>query len=146
MSHVYTILLVDDEINVARTLQMVFEAEGYVVSVAYSAKEAMAMFTGGLRADVVITDLNMEKDDIGLDVARAAQELTPRPIVVICTGYANVENSTLALEMRVDYLVTKPVDLDDLKSALLTMLARRGSRRVKSTRKMGAKMGANANG
>ncbi|MCU1283831.1 MAG: response regulator receiver protein [Acidobacteriales bacterium] len=142
MSNVYTILLVDDEINVARTLQMVFEAEGYVVSVAYSAKQALAMFTGGFRADIVITDLNMEKDDIGLDVARAAQELSPRPIVVICTGYANVENSTLALEMRVDYLVTKPVDLDDLKSALLTMLARRGNRRAKVTKRMGA----NANG
>jgi CheY-like chemotaxis protein len=91
---------------------------------------------------VVITDLNMEKDDIGLEVARAAQELSPRPIVVICTGYANVENSTAALEMRVDYLVTKPVDLDDLKSALLTMLARRGSRRAKGSKKIGA----NANG
>jgi len=45
--------------------------------------------------------------------------------VVICTGYANIENSALALEMRVDYLVTKPVDLDELKQALMLMLSRK---------------------
>jgi CheY-like chemotaxis protein len=120
-----SILLIDDEVNVARTLQMVFEREGYKVTAAYSAREALQIFEDGLRADVVITDLNMEKDDIGLDVARAAQKLKPRPLVVICTGYANIENSALALEMRVDYLVTKPVDLEELKQALVLMLSRR---------------------
>ena len=133
-----TILLVDDEINVARTLQMVLEAEGYTVAIAYSAKEALQKFTDGLRTDIVITDLNMEKDDIGLEVARAAQKLKPRPVVVICTGYANVENSSLALEMRVDYLLTKPVDLDDLKSALLNLQGRRGNCRLSSAKKKGA--------
>jgi CheY-like chemotaxis protein len=125
MTNNRSILLVDDEVNVARTLQMVFEQDGYKVTAAYSAGEALQLFKGGLRMDVVITDLNMEKDDIGLDVARAAQKLKPRPLVVICTGYANLENSALALEMRVDYLVTKPVDLDELKHALAMMLRRK---------------------
>lgn len=106
---------------------MVFEQEGYTVTAAYSAREALQNFKDGLRTDVVITDLNMERDDIGLEVARAAQKLKPRPLVVICTGYATVENSSSALEMRVDYLVTKPVDLDELKSALMQMLGRRKS-------------------
>jgi CheY-like chemotaxis protein len=127
MSNSRSILLVDDEVNVARTLQMVFEQEGYTVTAAYSAREALQIFKEGLRTDVVITDLNMERDDIGLEVARAAQKLKPRPLVVICTGYATVENSSSALEMRVDYLVTKPVDLDELKSALMLMLSRRKS-------------------
>jgi len=125
MSISHSILLVDDEVNVARTLQMVFEQEGYDVTTAYSAREALQVFKEGLRTDVVITDLNMEREDIGLEVARAAQKLRPRPLVVICTGYATVDNSSSALEMQVDYLVTKPVDLDELKSALLLMLGRR---------------------
>jgi CheY-like chemotaxis protein len=134
MTNNRSILLVDDEVNVARTLQMVFEQEGYKVTAAYSAREALQVFEDGLRADIVITDLNMEKDDIGLDVARAAQKLKPRPLVVICTGYANIENSALALEMRVDYLVTKPVDLDELKQALVLMLGRRGTSATNGTR------------
>jgi two-component system response regulator GlrR len=120
-----SILVVDDEINVARTLQMVFEMDGYKVTSANSAKEALQKFKDGLRVDIVLTDLNMESDDIGLNVARAAQKLKPRPLIVICTGYATVFNSSAALDMRVDYLATKPVDLDELKSALLLMLSRR---------------------
>jgi two-component system response regulator PilR (NtrC family) len=142
-----SILLVDDEINVARTLQMVLEQEGYRVTTCFSAREAFAIFQNGIRADVVITDLNMEKDDIGLEVARAAQKLKPRPLVVICTGYANIENSSSALEMRVDYLVTKPVDLDELKSALLLMLGRRRSAATLGAKPNGAKRKrAQANG
>ena len=119
------ILLVDDEVNVTRTLQMILEQEGYKVIPAYSAADALGKFKGGLRPAIVITDLNMEKDDIGLEVARVAQKLKPRPIVVICTGYANVDNASIALEMRVDHLLTKPVSIEDLRSSLSKLLHER---------------------
>ncbi len=121
----YSILIVDDEVNVARTLQMIFEQCGYTVTSAHSAAEAMRKFADGIRADIVIADLNMEREDIGLEVAHAAQDLEPRPIVVICTGYANVDNSRLALQMRIDYLATKPVDVDEMKTSLELLLERR---------------------
>lgn len=125
------ILLVDDEVNVTRTLQMILEQEGYKVIPAYSAAEALAKFKGGLRPGVVITDLNMEQEDIGLEVARAAQKLRPRPLVVICTGYANVDNASIALDLRVDHLLTKPVSIDELRNSLIRMLLERkqGSRK-----------------
>src|SRR3954467_12653581 len=130
------ILLVDDEVNVTRTLQMILEQEGYAVIPAYSAAEALTKFQGGFRPGIVITDLNMEKDDIGLDVARAAQKLKPKPIVVICTGYANVENAGKALEMRVDHLLTKPVGIDELRASLNRLIQSRNIDR--SSRKNGA--------
>jgi CheY-like chemotaxis protein len=68
--------------------------------------------------DVVVTDLNMEQDDIGLKVARSALKRQPKPVVVVCTGYATVENSRAALNMGVDYMAHKPVDWDDFISAL----------------------------
>ena len=132
------ILLVDDEVNVTRTLQMILEQEGYKVTPAYSAAEAMGKFKAGLRPTVVITDLNMEKDDIGLEVARVAQKLKPRPLVVICTGYANVDNASIALEMRVDHLLTKPVSIEELRTSLSQLLFERS--------KNGNKKGAMARG
>ena len=119
------ILLVDDEVNVTRTLQMILEQEGYAVVPAYSAAEALSRFKDGYRPGIVITDLNMEEDDIGLEVARAAQKLKPKPIVVICTGYANVENASIALEMRIDHLLTKPVSIEELRSSLLRLVEER---------------------
>lgn len=131
------ILLVDDEVNVTRTLQMILEQEGYKVVPAYSAAEALTRFKGGLRPGIVITDLNMEKDDIGLEVARAAQKLKPKPIVVICTGYANVENASIALEMRIDHLLTKPVNIEELRNSLLRLLQERNNAKLRP-RKNGA--------
>ncbi|HUR37066.1 MAG TPA: response regulator [Terriglobales bacterium] len=119
--------IVDDEINVARTLQMVLEREDYVVTCASSARAAYAQYRDGFRPDAAIIDLNMEREDIGLEVAAAAQRLKPCPIIIICTGYANVDNIQTALDLRVDYLATKPVDLEELKGALRRLLVRRSS-------------------
>jgi len=119
------IQIVDDEINVARTLQMVLEREDYEVTCANSAREALKQYRSGFRPDAAIIDLNMEQEDIGLEVAKMAQKLKPAPVVIICTGYANIENIQTALNMRVDYLATKPVDLEELKGALLRLFQRR---------------------
>ncbi len=125
MTNKQQLLIVDDEINVTRTLQMLFEDAGYEVVPAYSCQEALKVLANGHSFDAVITDLNMERPDIGLDVARAAQKLKPKPAVIICTGYASVSNATSALAMHVDYLATKPVDIDELKGTVQRLLRRR---------------------
>ncbi len=113
-----TLLVVDDEINVALTLRLIFEREGFEVVTASSCAEALRALSGPSRFDVVITDLNMERRDVGLEVARAALQLKPRPVVIICTGYADVDNARAALDLRVDFYATKPVDIDELKNAI----------------------------
>lgn len=123
MAYKPSLLIVDDEINVALTLRMVFEREGYEVSTAHSCAEALKVLKNGYAFDAVITDLNMEREDIGLKVAEAALSLNPTPAVVICTGYAGLENSAAALKMKIDYLATKPVDLDELKRAINRLIA-----------------------
>ena len=70
----------------------------------------------------------MEKENIGLEVARAALRLHPKPAVVVCTGYASIDNSSAALQMKVDYLATKPVDLDELKRAVSRLMAFRNEK------------------
>jgi CheY-like chemotaxis protein len=129
-----SVLIVDDEINVARTLQMVFENEGYEVETAGSCADALQQLDNGHNYDAIITDLNMETPDVGLKVARAAKGLQSRPVVVICTGYASTSNSGAALDMHVDYLATKPVQLDELISALKRLLARRKDTGTKNGR------------
>lgn len=118
-------LIVDDEESITRTMQMMFEERGFHVQAAYSSAEALEALANGFKFDAVITDLNMEAIDIGLEVARAAKRITPPPVVVVCTGYANVNNARVALNIHVDYLATKPVDLEKLFAAVDTLLARR---------------------
>jgi DNA-binding NtrC family response regulator len=117
-------LIVDDEVSVLQTLRMVFESEGYRVSTASSCKEALHVLANGDSFDAVITDLNMESEDIGLEVARAAVKHKPKPAVVICTGFASMRNSRESLKLGVDYMAHKPVELTGLISALDRLIAR----------------------
>ncbi|MBV9480063.1 MAG: response regulator [Acidobacteria bacterium] len=119
-----SILIVDDEDNVLHTLRMVFENEGYEVATASSCHRALEILDDGRSFDAVLTDLNMETEDIGLEVARAAGKRKPKPAVVICTGFATMENSRESLDLAVDYMAHKPVELSALISALNRLISR----------------------
>jgi len=127
MNRKRTLLLVDDEDSILQTLRMVFEQEGYQVITAASCAEALTMLANGHQFDAVVTDLNMEREDVGLEVARAALKIKPKPAIVICTGFASVGNSRTALDIGVDYMAHKPVELAGLIGALNRLLSRRDS-------------------
>ena len=118
----------DDEISVLQTLRMILEREGYKVTAAQTCAEALTRLKSGT-FDAVITDLNMEADHVGFEVARAAMKLKPKPVVVIYTGYGNPANARTALELGVDYLAMKPTAVEELTSALNRLISRdRGKR------------------
>ena len=123
----FRMLIVDDEQSVAYTLKLVFQRDGFEVTTAYSCKQALEVMGNGAFFDVVITDLNMEREDIGLEVARAAKTLKPSPLIIICTGYASTSNTEQALRLQVDYLALKPVDIAELKLAIRRLLASRAT-------------------
>ena len=81
-----SLLIVDDEPNVLLTLKLVLEEDGYQISTAGSFAEAEKLMRTPGQFDAILTDLWMEREDIGLELARSASKLQPRPIVVIFTG------------------------------------------------------------
>jgi DNA-binding NtrC family response regulator len=121
-----TLLIVDDETNVLFTLRLVLEEDGYEITTASSCAEALKLIHNSHRFDAILTDLRMEQEDIGLELAEVAAKLHPRPIIMIFTGYGSVENARGALGIQVDYFALKPLDLDDLKNALHRLLVSRG--------------------
>ena len=112
------ILLVDDERSVLLTWRLLFEDKGYAVTTAENCAEAIKILADDRHFDAVVTDLNMEEDNIGLKVAKSALKKKPKPVVIVCTGYATIDNSKAVLKMGVDYMAHKPVDWDDFHSAL----------------------------
>jgi CheY-like chemotaxis protein len=68
-------LIVDDEPNVCFTLKLIFEQEGYAVTSAGSAAEGIRILQSPRKFDVVLTDLHMEKEDAGLELARQAKQM-----------------------------------------------------------------------
>ena len=121
----HCLLIVDDERSILDTLRLICEREGYEVVTAQSCAEALNLFEDHHEFDAVITDLNMENEDIGLEVARAAKQLKPRPAIVVFTGFANTSNTRAALEIGADYMMHKPVEPKELITALDRLIVTR---------------------
>ena len=118
------ILLAEDEPGILFTCSAILRQQCYQVETARSFAEAQERMLAH-RYDAMIADLNMERIGLGLELARQAKELDPPPAVVIYTGYPTLEQLRAALALHVDYLALKPVDLDEIKTALHRLVTRR---------------------
>src|ERR1700739_1386576 len=94
-----SMLIVDDEPNVCFTMKLIFEQEGFDVETAATAREGIELIQSDHHFDVVLTDLHMEKEDAGLDLARVAKQLEQPPLLIVITGYASMKNARAALDI-----------------------------------------------
>jgi CheY-like chemotaxis protein len=120
------VLLAEDEPGILFTFSAILRQQGYQVETARTYAEAQQRMLAH-RYDAIIADLNMERVGLGLELARQAKELDPAPAVVIYTGYPTLEQLRAALALHVDYLALKPVDLEEIKTALHRLVTRRAA-------------------
>lgn len=117
------VLVVDDE-EIARTnLAHVLKKEGYAVRTAANGVEALEQ----VRAwsfDLIVTDLKMDKMD-GMTLLAEAGRLSPATQIVIVTGFATVQSAVQAMRTGAAHYLTKPISLDELRSTVRELLARR---------------------
>jgi len=108
-----SILVVDDEKDICRALNIILSKEGYAVTEAYNGEQAVEL-VGKQSFDIVMTDIKMEKMD-GFDVLRQVQQLSPGTSVIMMTAFASVGSAVEAMRAgAVDY-ITKPFINDDIR-------------------------------
>jgi DNA-binding response OmpR family regulator len=118
------VLLAEDEPAVRTTFKSVLEEAGYKVRAVPSFEKAQSSIRQS-DYDAIITELSLEKEALGLELAREAKKMRHAPAVVIYTAEPTVERLRAALALRVDYLALKPVDVDEIQTALGRLIARR---------------------
>jgi two-component system response regulator RegA len=112
-----SLLLVDDDAPLRRSLQRAMERRGFRV-LAVDSLQAGLDLAHTVRPEYAVVDLRLE-DGSGLDLVRRLRELHPRVRVVILTGYGNIATAVAAVKAgAVDYLA-KPADADEVINALL---------------------------
>lgn len=118
------ILVVDDEVDIARLLEVNLAAEGFEVQTATDASTA-AQHAAAFRPDLVLLDINMPGMD-GLAVARAlrADVLTASAGIILLTAKASLDDRVIGLAAGADDYVTKPFDVDELVSRVRAALRR----------------------
>jgi DNA-binding response OmpR family regulator len=118
-----SVLLVDPEPSVIVTLKMILDRDGYSVSTATSYAAAAALLQDE-SWDILITELDLEAEAMGLRLAGEAKSLDYHPAIFVYASYPNVERLRAALALRVDYCGFKPLEVDEIRKVVRLLLAR----------------------
>ena len=128
------ILLVDDDVAILLTLKAVLEISGFEVETAASAREAKQRLKS-TEYHMVITDLRMESDTAGQEVAAAAKKAANKPAVAMLTAYPP-QNEEWAAN-GTDKVLVKPMNTQDLLRQIEAMLvAHEDKKRLESEKKL----------
>ena len=111
-----SVLLVDDEALTLKVLTDSLSFLGYSVIPATNGQDALFKLRAE-RFDVVIVDKAMPGMD-GVDLANAVKEFSADTPVIMLSGYADVMREEDGVPGSVDFLLSKPITMDDLNKAL----------------------------
>ncbi|HEY6973288.1 MAG TPA: response regulator transcription factor [Nitrospiraceae bacterium] len=115
------ILVVDDEPQIRRSLQVNLERSGYAVETVETGEAALSSFRNR-RPDVVILDLIMPGMG-GVEVVRRIRESSTVPIIVL-SAMGEEARKVDALELGADDYMTKPFGMHELLARIRSLLRR----------------------
>jgi DNA-binding NtrC family response regulator len=132
------ILIVDDEINMLKSLQILFQTSPfYEVETATTGKEAIDKFS--LDTDIAIIDLALPDMD-GISVLKAIKEIKEETEVIIMTAYSSIKTAIESVKAGAFDYITKPFEPDELliavEKALQLIELKRENRRLKEVREI----------
>ncbi len=107
-----TILVVDDEERITRSLAGILSDEGYRVQVASSGVEALKKVDDDL-PDLVLLDIWMPGLD-GMEVLQKLKEKYPNLQVIIISGHGNIETAVKATKLGAFDFIEKPLSIDKI--------------------------------
>lgn len=126
------ILVVDDEESLCEILKYNLEKEGYDVTTAYSAEEALELDLSVF--DLMIVDIMMERLS-GFDFVKriridAATEYTP---VFFCSALTGEDDTVMGLNIGADDYIKKPFVIPEVLARVRALFRRVGTKQATST-------------
>ena len=115
------ILLVDDDPNISRLVQLYLEKEGFEVKTADRGDDALAQFRK-LPPDLMLLDVMLPGMD-GWQVLKAVRKTSSIPIIML-TAKDETFDKVLGLELGADDYITKPFDTKELVARVKAVLRR----------------------
>lgn len=117
-----TILIIDDEKAIRKTLSEILTYEGFKVTEAGDGEEGFKMFQEK-NFDVVLCDIKMPKMD-GIEFLTKATEKNPDVPVIMISGHGTIETAVDAVKKGAYDYVAKPPDLNRLLITIRNALDR----------------------
>ena len=115
MSFSATILIVDDEPGIRRSMGDSLRDEGYAILKAERGEQALELLRGpdGEAIDLMLLDVWLPGLD-GLETLKQAKVLRPELPVVMISGHGNIDTALQATKLGAFDFLEKPIDLDRL--------------------------------
>lgn len=121
-----SVLIVDDEKLLLRTLSSALKEVGYRISTAGSAEQAEKQIAQDASFDLILVDNRLPKAS-GLDLIRRLRERAVRCRVILMTAYETPEVKAEARRLKVDRYIRKPFDLTVLLEEIGTLIGPGGN-------------------
>ncbi len=121
MNDKQTILVVDDDPNIAQLVKLYLEKEGYEVAVETRGDEALAAFQKN-PPSLMLLDIMLPGMD-GWQVCRAVRQTSTIPIIML-SAKDETFDKVLGLELGADDYVTKPFEGKELVARVKAVLRR----------------------
>ncbi len=116
-----SVLIVDDEQLLARTLSTVLREAGYRTVVAGSAEDAERHVFGDAPLDLIVVDNRLPRES-GIQMIQRLRDQSLQSKVILMTAYETPEVKAEARRLKVDRYLKKPFDLtamvDEVKSLI----------------------------
>ena len=115
-----SILIIDDEKAIRKTLTEILSYEGYKIDEASDGEEGLKKFSS-TTYDVVLCDIKMPKMD-GLEFLEKAREVNADVPIIVISGHGNIETAVEAVKKGAFDYISKPPDLNRLLITLRNAL------------------------
>jgi two-component system response regulator ArlR len=117
-----TILIIEDEVKIARFLELELKHEGYEVEIAYDGRTGCER---GLKGDIDLIILDLMLPELsGIEVCRRIRRVSDVPIIML-TAKDDTSDIVMGLDIGADDYVTKPFAIEELLARIRTALKRR---------------------
>ena len=116
-----SVLVVEDDRNIAELLQMYLEKKGYAVTVAEDGGQGLAKFRA-IKPDLVLLDVMMPVMD-GWAVCRAIRAEAQTPVIML-TAKGEVDDKVAGLSQGADDYITKPFEMREVLARIEAVLRR----------------------
>ena len=110
------ILVMEDDLSVAKGLEMVLSEGGFDVNLAGTGELALEAFKQK-RFDLLVADLRLPDID-GMEVIKQIKAEKPETEVIVITGYGTTATAVEAMKLGVHDFLPKPFTEDQIKKAI----------------------------
>lgn len=121
------ILVIEDEVKIARFLELELNYEGYKVEKCYDGREGLSKAIKD-NFDLIILDIMLPSMN-GMEVLRRIRQTSDLPIIIL-TAKDEVMDKVMGLDTGANDYVTKPFAIEELLARIRAALKRNGGRKI----------------